>query len=490
MDDFPPILPVSQLLKPHPQFNAALVDDIETFYCGGQKMSERKIKYLRARNADQNRAYLMSRFNSAYYNNYFGKHIDDIGANIVQTPPLIAVNDNSDERAKYWTGLNSNADGSADLKSVILHAILEMLKHTSGFLALEFPDMAIIPGSSIFDAKASGAYDGKIKSLRAESVEDWGCTGSALEWVRVHEMDYGRASITAFVTNEVHTWTFYSASGIAKYQATRPIKTSFSQSQWDDKATAKLSLRPNPLGICPVFPVAAKAGFNLGDRLLPVAQSLFNRECAREFAIDSGALNVPILKTENEAKQIILHEWNALNVGINGDFKFVCPPAEIFAALKSSCDDLRGQFQTVISALADQAVEQKQNPRQSAAAKGMDRKPKETLLSLYAEPPLDALQSIVRALTELRGEAWLEPRACGLDAFGPDIDDLIEETTDFLAIPDLPPTARTAAMRELIFARLPNLSQSDRLAIEKELTPTASALANVESLFDKIKGSA
>lgn len=134
-----------------------------------------------------------------------------------------------------------------------------------------------------------------------------------------------------------------------------------------------------------------------------------------------------------------------------------------------------------------------QGARQTTGAKQIDNKPKDVLLSLFEEPARDALECVVADLTALRQEEVLEPRVCGLDEYsGPDTESRIEDAQEFLSIQGLPPTARKVAMKELVYAYLPNLSTSDRAAIEAEIaatpTPTENSLTAISKHFENITG--
>ena len=472
MNQFPLNVPVGMLTTCHPDFDQKLICEIGDFAEGGKRMDARKLLYLKPRGADSNPQYAKSRFLSTIYTNYFGQQLDAIAAEIVEGEPEFETSDANDYRSEFWMDLSDDCDGKGnDATLVAQNAVLDILKFRRAFLVVEMPDVAGFPGETLASAKERGRLDGRFVNVPAESVDDWQETNGRLDWIRVHTVEQFKPNPVVNVRMERHAWTYYTADAIYTYTASRQLpSSSLLSAQWDEKATAGLTVKPNIFGVCPV--VAMTANFSLGDRLLPTARALFNGESARSFLIEASALALPILITDKPADQIPMNELAVLNPGIGGSFSFASPPASVFEALKIYCDDLKANFDRIISNLAEHGAALIQNPRQSAQAKQLDRAPKEILLSLFSMPVADGFRRAIKMLAGARGDEAIEPSLCGLDdEMGADVTKALTDCTTFLALP-VPPVARAAALLQLCNTYLPGMTETERKLLGIQLSAT------------------
>ncbi len=477
--NFPQAVPVKMLMPTHPDYDPALLTEIGDFYAGGARMDARKHLYLKPRSSDSNAGYQRSRLLSTIYNNYLGPQLDAIAAEIVGDEPCFDVSDASDDRAAFWTALNTDCDGRGnDCTVVIQNIILDLLKFRRAYLLVEMPALDGFPGETLAAAKGRGRLDGNFVNIPGETVDRWQETNGRLDWIRAHTIDLEYPSPVSALCLERHTWTYYCADSIYSYTAMRPQPTSvFLSAEWPKDAVASLVVKPNIFGVCPV--VACTANFSLADRLLPTARGLFNLESARAFTLETSALGLPILLTEKtDIAQLMLNELSVLTPGIGGDFKFATPSGDLFTALKVACDDLRGNFDKIVSNLAQHSASLIQNPVQSAKAKALDQAPKEILLSLFSMPASDGIERAINMLAAARGEQQLDPRLCGLnDPDSENVGQALGECAEFLALP-VPAIARTAAIRKLCNAYLPRMTETERKTLERQLTATATVTTN------------
>ncbi len=473
--EMPAELPVKGALDVvHPEYSAKSISEIDALY-DARIFSKERRNWLTPRNADLRLpGYLNSRAASSAYTAHFASKIDDILGEIVADRPRILFNAEVGARGQYWESLNADCNGvGKDFNAVVCEALHELLCHGRAYLTLKIPVAVAMPeGTTLYKEKQAGLFDFRIDSMTAEQVDDWDHDESgALIMLRRHCVDLVRPAPYLPPTKELHTWTFFRPDAVYKYQAERIYNPAESAavSRWDYRSKATLkSTTPNRFGIIPVFPLSIRDGYSLGHRLIGPARALFNAEAARMFAVEAGALNQPVLATEKTASQVFLNEFGCVLVGIGGSFSWASPSKDVFDSLKSQQDDLRALFNSAAIQQADPTGAQPQNARQSAKAKLLDKSAKRTLLSTYAEPVRDALERIISMITAMRVEEDLEPRLAGLYDGRPDSTDVLDDAQALLEL-NPPATARRAALRECIYSSLPNLSQSEKVQIEREL---------------------
>lgn len=471
---YPSTISIKDITQTHAEYDCDRMQKISDFYAGGQEFEKRKSKYLRLRAMETQpgpagAAFRSARLACAYYTPHMAGIIDQMLGASLQSPLTISVQ-GTDPRAEYWRGLNSNCDGDGrNLNSLAWSLLVSLALHRRAYVAVTFdrPDEDTEGETNLARAKTTGMVDAEFCALSAAEVDDWERDedGDYL-WVRTHTVSCPRNGFGP-AENEVHCWTYATATEIAEYEAIKKVGKS-----WDENTGARLvSVTQHGLGVVPIFPVEVEQGFWIGDRLISTAEAYFNRESSREFALDTGALNVPIIKTEEKVSSVMLSELGCIRLpGQNDDFFFRSPDAAVYAALQSGCDYLLGNLYSALHAMALRAASSDNNARQSGVAKSQDKGPMQSLLLLFTAPVIDAMQAAVNAVVELRNEADLAPTVGGLDKFDAQAIELeINRTAAFLMLPGIPATARKIALNRLIDVYLPSLTSEELASIENEL---------------------
>lgn len=454
----PARIPVKDLLKTHPRYDPAQIQKYNDFYKAGGDFERNKREYMRPRQLDKmpgGEKYVNARLACYHYTPHASGLIDDLSGAAMQAPPRIDVLSPTDARAEYWLGLNKNIDGAGrTITSLCSSRFIQSAVQQRAYIAIDFPDNEV-SDNSFGTQRKIGALDARICPLDASVVDDWETDDEGnLDFVRTHTVKCTRATAYGPRTTAVHCWTFYTETAIIEYTASKPIE----QTTWEKDAVAvQISNKAHAVGELPVYPCEQVAEFWVMDRLISTAEALFNREGAREYALDAGALNLPVYKGSQNPESIVLSENGCIWVGPDGDFYWRGPDGQVYQALKDSSADLRENLYACIQALAKQAATQKENARQSGVAKMQDRVPMEHLLALLTTPVISAVQRGIDAIAKLRGDEDLEPALHGMDNFDAQQDEIeINKTNVFVSIPGMLPSAKRYANLTLAKHIFPN----------------------------------
>src|SRR6185312_6560802 len=321
------------------------------FYRGGRSFELNKNRYLRSRPIETvgvNNNYRKNRLAAAYYT----PHAGGIGANLcgtaLQFPPTFQVRigdgEKPDARADYYHGLNVNLDGRGNNPRSVTWTLLEsIIKHRRAYIVVNFPN----------DADGTPSEDATFSPLSAKEVDDWQTDENGrYDWVRTHCVDLVRSTQFGPQDTERHTWTFYTDTATTEYIAERPIgATSFPSDAGEPVATGQPPV-PHGLGEVPVYPIDVEDDFWVMDRLYSTANAYFNREASRSFAIDSGALSLPVVKTDKDVSSIAMAQGFCIKLGVGDDFKYASPDAGIYGAVKDDCEYLLNNLYSALNQMA------------------------------------------------------------------------------------------------------------------------------------------
>lgn len=464
---FPATIPVKQLLECHPEYNprhpvcdCGVLQFYHDLYAAGIDFERNKGTYLRARGLDKVKGgenYRKARLASAHYTPFPAGIIDSIIGALMKAPPRLD-GPADDPRTAYYKSLNDNSDGCGrDLALITYNLFIQMFLHRRPYLSVYFPgaNAASSTSRTMADAKSNGALDARITYLNAATVDDWETEDEELKWVRTHVIDEMRSTTYGPRDIKRHTWAFINDGQIQEYVAKEEVQEDGSK-KMPENAT-----RQNPeahgLGALPVIPVEIERSFWVMNRLASTALALFNREASLEFALDAGALNLPVLASQVQPADVMLSELGCLSVGVEGSFSFVSPDGAMFAALTTDADRLNGNLYSSIHAMALMAASQQENARQSGTAKQFDKEPMQALMRLFAAPVLDALKKAVKIIAKYRGEENLEIKVVGLDEFDTQAIELeINKAAKFNAIPGMQPQAINEMNKRLVNKVMPD----------------------------------
>lgn len=413
---------IKELEATHEDAHPELFTPYQDFYQGGHEFEKRKDNYLRFRAIEKvpgaGAHYRKQRLEAAHYANHVGGIADNFIGTANTAPLCIEVGDNDDERAEYWRSLNTNVDGCHRTPESIAWSMLcDLFVHRRAYLTINTAAaVALPPGATQAQRKAAEKARGpkaepRFSFLDCKHVLDWEHDEEEeLLWVRTHHVSYERAGELGPRNIEVHCWAYHKRDEILEFYARKKISENFKET---DTATAG-EPRKHSLGICPIIPVEVPPEFWLMDRMFSTAKAFFNREAAREYALDSGALNLPCLKGANKPEGVTLHELGVIWLGADGDFFWRSPDGVVYEALAKDCDYLLGSLYSTLHSLSLHAADLE---RQSGAAKMQDKGPLNSLMRMLAFPVRASFTRGCTAIAKMRKEEDLKPVCKGMDEY-------------------------------------------------------------------------
>ncbi len=453
-NDFIPAseIPVADLLITHADYDPEQITRFGDFYEGGARFEKNKDKYLSKRAVENSsstggNAFRQARLQSAHYTPHVAGIIDWLVSACMQSQPSILATGPA-EKIAYYNNLNIASDGSQDLVALVMSRLLESMVQFRSYFSIDFPEPQIDPNTglpvvypSLGHQKAAGALDAQICSLDAKDVDDWEETeDKCLLWVRTHCVYFVRSRPFGPRDVEQHIWTFITNTGCFSYSAEKKV----SEKTWPDKVIAKrMASRPHTLNALPVIKIKIPAGLWLMQRLFPLAKGLFNREASEDFALDSSALALPVITSDQDIKEVVANELACIKLRQGDDFKFATPGTGHFDALRNNATSKRENLYLSVQSASQLAGGKPDSGRASGIAKKYDSQQVACLLSSFAMAARDGLEKVLQSILIARGdEKDVKLQLLGLDKFDVvALESQLAQLLSFLAVPS-PDAAR------------------------------------------------
>lgn len=506
---FPTSIPVKQILVTSPDYPGNIERNYALYEGGDAFNAEMRDKYLRKRPIEisahpYGRTLRQARLQSANYENILAGLVDWIIASALQSPPQIVAAPPIDPEAQkpqppkpdappqpkpapkpiepalqaklnYWNSLNDNI-GDGDLATLARARLKEALLTGRSYLSINFP--ASDSDSPDLDGqKKLGELDATVCGLDASDIDNW---DEAEGWYRTHSVDKVSSAPWLPPTVEQHLWTYITADGIYEYAASRPIKDDGTTDPWPDDAKAILDpekVAEHSLGVNPVIPL--NIDFCLVDRLSEIVLAHWNRTSDLSYylaAISTAQMvlrltNIPTDANGKAKPNIVADESNAIVLkDKDDDAKFISPQNGADGPLKSDVDRLDRQLRAALLAMGLQIGPGNQS-RQSGVAKLRDISALYQLVSGLADALRSALLQALKAIQRARGEEdTISITLRGLDQFDIlELDQKINSTTAFLALPGVPPSARKYLVGDIALDLCSQADESVRNRISQEI---------------------
>jgi hypothetical protein len=224
--------------------------------------------------------------------------------------------------------------------------------------------------------------------------------------------------------------------------------------------------------------------FCLMDSVRPLVVALFNREASLDFALDTSAYSMIVIKTKKALNKIAGNELNALVLDPQDDFDWAAPQGIVYEALKMRGEDMRKALETRIHSAALNLAARDQQGRASGIAKFRDFGPIAILLEMYGEVLRAAIEEMVQKLIDLRGDTdSVTFEVMGLNEFDLQaLDAKMELITAFMALPTTE-TARRWVMGDLEQSMLadapPEIREKAQIENEEMEMPAMGASAEI-----------
>lgn len=424
---FPGELAVKDLKDTHCEYNAKLIERYRLLYTGGPDFRAAIEQFLVKRNIEKggaNNPHYQYRVERAWYVNRCSGLIDWLVAEVCKREPKIVAKKDKDG---YWDSLNKNADGNGrNLTYLVGQVLRDIFLNRRGYFGAHFPQPVGKVGVNNKD------LDARIRVLPASQVRDWETDDLGnLKWCRFDTVSPIRSNPWSQPDKTLHRWSFLTAEQTACYEFIKENKQPVDEAT----ATAKLDTeytKAHNFTVTPVFPAEVDQELWVMNKIEDPLVALFNREASTTFSLDATAyamLTLTMDRGEGAERSVVASELAALMLKLGESASFTSPNPAIFEPLFRDSERLKQALYEVLQTLAAQALAtQSQNARQAASAKEIDLQPMTTLLKSYAWPVRDALERLVTAIKNHRGEEDNEVEIEGLDEF----DATMEEAADQL----------------------------------------------------------
>jgi len=465
--------PVSELLITHPDYSVEKLTLYQDLYEGGERFEKNKNKYLRRRDLEKTslpggRKLREARLESASYTQHVTGITDYLLAATMQAEPAILAS-GPENKIAYYNSLNENADGKGnDLPSVVRARLLEAMVQFRSSFSIVFPDDDT-QYTDLGAQREAGALDARLTGLDAREIDDWEFDDDGnLLWVRIHTVCFKRSTAFGPRDTEVHYWTFITPMYKQVFEARRSLEDA-KHDKWPTDAVA-VAADPvlHSLGALPVVPLELPCGLHLLARLAFPALSLFNREASEDFALDTSAYALPVIKSQKDLGQVVMSEMAGLKLDPTDDFTWATPNAAHFQALADNAKRKKENLFGAVSAMALQAAARDNSNRASGVAKFRDYGALATLLSTFGAAARDALEKSVRLIQRARGDEDVTITVTGLDRFDIQaVELLLKEISEFLALP-VPQSAKKYSVQKLSLAMCSDAPADVREKIRQE----------------------
>lgn len=415
---------IEELLVCHPSYNPLVAmpngnrntiqNKFDELYEGGERFEGVKDQYLRRRQADANPAYRQARVAAAHHPELASSLIDLLAGSTFSKNPKIKT---EDDAPAYWSNLSKDSDGTGkDLSAVLYFVILQVLIHRRAYLAVDFP--AGEKPASLAIAKDGGKWMGRapldayIIGLGAKDIDDWGEDQIGnLTWCRIHAVEYPRTDY-GVATVERHTWSYITPNDRTDYAAEKKIDEPWAK---DQPANFVGRVEFNYGGRLPIARVEVPKGLWAMNRLSPRLIGIFNAEASLSFLHDSTCLQMPVITSDRDIKNLWFSELNALKLLQGESASFLAPSSVPYAELRASIDKDEEKLYRSLHSMAQLAAAKDGYGRQSGNAVTAKETAINTIMAVYRGLLLDALTKCVDLIKNVRDENELAITIDGLE---------------------------------------------------------------------------
>lgn len=426
--NLPRTIPVDDLKKCAPEYDAQKIRVYQALYDGGTAMEAVKPLLIEPHDFElldggqSSKAY-QTRLRRAPYARHVAGFIDWLVAATLRNPPMVQVTGPcSAESAEFYESLNDDCDGHQTPLAVQMRdAILEGVLHRRAYVNVNFP-------APIAQAADARSLAGRFRLLPASAVEDWKTDiDGRLEWVRVHTYEGVRDPKREWAQSDRvrHVWAFIGSDKTQLYEAYHSRSKG-----WESKEAKRIGENAYAGGI-PVWDICYRPGQWIMECCYDAARALFNRDASIEFLGDKFAFQILVLTTDRVGVEgVICKELSGLNLRPGESASFIAPSNGVLEPLFKSAEKLKKDLLDSIHASAQNAASIPQAGRLSGEAVAAMRDPMQVLLYSFAWPILDAYSKGLRRIIEVRRD----PEGCaeivGMDQFDKTTDDMQEELSD------------------------------------------------------------
>jgi hypothetical protein len=311
----------------------------------------------------------------------------------------------------YWHKLNDNANGAgADLTEIAQDLVRNFMIHGRAYLMLKFPQTTY--AETLAQQSEVGAMDATMHSISPKIIDDWLIKEGVLQYIRTHTTEDIRVNPWDESTGTRHTWTYYTPTETAAYEADEMLGAPQPQ------AAVLRDVTPHDLGVVSVIPMRLPSSLWLMERLREPALSLFNRRAASTWSLNQMAFSILTLigtDPDQKVEKYIDPETEALCLN-TGTAAFLAPSPAVWDALQKDAEGLEKAMDDAIQVAALSVASRDSSGRQSGVAKFREFGSLANLLSAYGIALRNTFERAVEIIKSARNETK-SIKIEGLDKF-------------------------------------------------------------------------
>lgn len=451
------------LTQKHPEYDASLLEEIETLYVGGYALRKKADKFLPAL-VDENPRLHDQRKASVAYQNYFGQIVDQFCSDLFSQPLTVApAADASDDSTPgdvpdrvFYPAFEKDADrrgqAFADLaKSVMSTA----LKQRRGILAIDAPNEEPAESKAIEDAKAVApnekariyAYELPIETLIDWRDDDIGGFRWAIVWTTTNERK-DPSGDRAKTIETFMVWSF--VGGVACWERYESTWGGDVPKPTDETLIPLVDAGATKFRRIPLIRLELPEGLWVGNKIGPQALEHFQRRSELVSAEKRSLVAIPYIKRgpeigapgeslvsvtqenphrgANPVEESRRRGW--VGIGSGDDLGFAEPEGKCYELVDRQLKDLKTEMFRVCHQMAASVDASPAALGRSGESKQEDGAATAIVLGALGNYARTFALAVYKTISEARGEnvSWT---AHGLDSF--EVDDraqVLEEALD------------------------------------------------------------
>lgn len=454
----------------HPEYKGDRWRDNLALYEGGELFEQRVRNFIQKNPQEMPDVYEF-RVKDVTYRSYIGSITDYLAGAVFERPA--DFNTGAKGQAPEWfAAWREDVDGEgADFTDFLNDVFIDSLRAPRGYILLEayLPEVLREPISAAEHA-AGGAQHVQLTRLCPEDVYDWEYgPDRKLNWCITHSCKDVRP--TPMVAREwvEETWRFYDR--VAVYQ----FRIQYKKGERPPLETELVAeMAAHGFDQVPIVPLDVPKGLRLVERLRGAQIGHLRESAALDYSVRQTAYAMPIIFDDNVTDPGTMGSGYFWKLSQEAKVGWLSPPTESHQLMAQNIEAKRQEIYRLAHQMALGVDNNASSIGRSAESKLADSKNTNTMLGAWGTRIRECAKSLLDLISSVRRETetW---RVEGFDSFESiDLAALLDAGSVVAATTFPSPTLRKVYFRRLARAVVPDLSQDERDAIDKEIEDNVS----------------
>lgn len=453
------------LNRTHPDAHLDTVRRYGDLAAGGPRFTERVGAFLPKGDTETEAAF-KRRCERAFYTNHCSRILNFFASALLACPPKITA---EPDPGAWYEELREDADGrGTDLDAVARDLLVRAMIARRAYLRVEFPDGTLPENATVADADAMGLRVPRLVAVPTEHITHWKRRpDGSLLWAVEHTVDAGLEEFEDETERVTETWTLWRADGDAvRWQ----VEYEKGKTPAWNRDIAEVEPPRNPTRAMPLVELCLPDTLWVMSKVADPAVEHFRKQNALSWAIDRTCYAMPWFFLQNRRKPPTMGTGFYGILSVNEKVEWPTPPAAPFEVIRGYTAELVQEIHRVAEQMA-LGLDQSRGAvvGRSGASKAQDAESTERVLKAFGKALKDPLERALDLCARGRGEDT------DFDVGGMDVYDMadagaltdIAVASESLRVPSA--TYRRSLYKALVRAQLPNLTEEERQAIDKEI---------------------